>query len=306
MEEHGILSAIGNTPTIKLSKIFSENHFELFAKLEFLNPGGSIKDRPAFNIIKNALENGEINRETTIIESSSGNMGIGIAQICNYLGLKFICVVDLKTNKQTVDLLTLYGAEVIIIKESIDGEYLKSRINKVKMLTKSIKNSYWCNQYSNLNNSNSHYQTMNEIFKSIGDKIDYLFIAVSTCGTLRGCSEYIKKHNYSTKIIAVDAKGSIIFSNEKFRRLIPGHGAARKPELYKPELNDSVIHVTDIDCIIGCRQLLRKESLLVGGSSGGIIYAVRRIKKKIPEGSVCLVIFPDGGVRYLDTIFSDN
>jgi len=306
MFKNGVLEAIGNTPTVKLSRIINERDIKLYAKLEFLNPGGSIKDRTAYKIITSAMQEGIIDRNTTIIESSSGNMAIGIAQICNYLCLKFICVVDLKTNNQTINILKAYGAEVEIIKEAIEGDYLQPRINRVKFLKRNIKNSFWCNQYANMNNVYAHYQTMKEIIESIGSQIDFLFVAVSTCGTLRGCSEFIKKKHYPIRLVAVDAKGSVIFSNEKCKRLIPGHGAARRPELMINGLNDFVVHVTDMECINGCRKLLKEESILAGGSSGGVISALLKMKRDIPEGSSCVVIFPDRGERYLDTIFSDD
>lgn len=303
----GILSAIGDTPLIRLDKIFPDNSFRLFAKLEGFNPGGSIKDRPAINIIRHGMRTGQINENTTIIESSSGNMGIGLAQICSYLGLRFICVVDVKTTKQNIRLLETYGAEVDIIQtpDLHTREYLPARIERVRELQSIIKNSFCPNQYSNEGNSQAHHQTMQEIVTALDGEVDYLFCATSTCGTMRGCAEYVRHNNLATKVYAVDAIGSVIFGSRKAKRLIPGHGAAVTPQLFQSDLADKFIHVSDLECVIGCRRLVKTESILAGGSSGAVLMAVEQIREQIPYGSTCAMIFPDRGERYLDTIYSD-
>jgi len=305
---NGILATIGNTPLIKLERINKNNNFQLFAKLEMFNPSGSIKDRPAFNMLKKALEKREINPDTTIIESSSGNLGIGLAQACTFFGLRFICVVDLKTTKQNIEILKVYGAEVDIVtqQDPITGDFLPARINRVKSRLASIPNSFWCNQYANLDNASAHHQTMHEIVSALDGHVDYLFCATSSCGTLRGCAEYVKNNNINTKIIAVDAKGSVIFGDKRSKRLIPGHGAARVPELFQSELEDAYVHVSDLDCVIGCRRLLRREAILAGGSSGAVIMAIEKKAPEILKGATCVAILCDRGERYIDTIYSDN
>ncbi|MBW4632894.1 MAG: 2,3-diaminopropionate biosynthesis protein SbnA [Iphinoe sp. HA4291-MV1] len=304
----GILGIIGNTPLVKLSRVFPDAHFQLFAKLEMFNPGGSVKDRPALNMLKHAFAKGHIGPGSTIIESSSGNLGIGLAQACTVLGLKFICVVDPKTTQQNLNILKAYGAQVDLVAEPdpITGDFLPARINRVKSLLASIPNSFWCNQYANFNNAHAHHQTMHEIVTALNGKLDYLFCATGSCGTIRGCVEYIRTHNLKTKIIAVDAKGSVIFGDKRGKRLIPGHGAARVPELFQPGLEDEYMHVTDQDCIVGCRRLLRQEAILAGGSSGGVISAIAKKAKEIPFGATCAVILCDRGERYLDTVYSDS
>lgn len=304
----GILGTIGNTPLVNLKRVFPNAHFRLFAKLEMFNPGGSIKDRPALNMLKNALRKGDIKAGTTIIESSSGNLGIGLAQICAFLGLRFICVVDPKTTQQNINILEVYGAEVDIVKnpDPVTGDFLTARINRVKSLLASIPNSFWCNQYANLNNARAHYQTMDEIVKNLNEQPDYLFCATSSCGTIRGCSEYVRSSNLKTQIIAVDAEGSIIYGTKKCKRLLPGHGAARVPELFQPGLEDAHVLVSDLDCVMGCRNLLRSEAILAGGSSGGVISAIKKKAQEIPDGATCAAILCDRGERYLDTIYSDS
>jgi N-(2-amino-2-carboxyethyl)-L-glutamate synthase len=307
--DEGILSAIGNTPLVKLTRIFPNLHFDLYAKLEALNPAGSMKDRPAFNIIKRAREAGLIKQETVIIESSSGNMGLGLAQACAYFGLRFICVVDPKITVQNLRLLRTYGVEVDMVLEAdpVSHEYLQARLSRVKELRANIENSFWPDQYSNEWNPLAHHQTMHEIVVALGRPADYVFCATSTCGTMRGCAEYIREHDMDTRIIAVDAVGSTIFGNgEKMKRLIPGHGAAVRPALYQDGLVDRCVHVTDVDCVVGCRRLVRREAILAGGSSGALISAVEREMAQIPAGATCVLILPDHGQRYLDTIYSDE
>ncbi|HEX8500619.1 MAG TPA: 2,3-diaminopropionate biosynthesis protein SbnA [Pyrinomonadaceae bacterium] len=308
MESTGILSAIGNTPLIRLGSSCSALPFNVFAKLESLNPGGSTKDRPAFHIIRQALDSRALKRGSVVIESSSGNMGIGLAQVCTCFGLRFVCVVDAKTTAQNVRLLKAYGAEVHVVTEPDPetGEYLPARIRAVRELLASTENSFWADQYSNEANAAAHHQTMREIADALGGEVDYLFCATSTCGTLRGCSEYVREQGLRTKVIGVDAVGSVIFGGTKGARLLPGHGAAVRPQLFREDLADQCVHVTDLDCVVGCRRLARREAILAGGSSGGVFAAVERLKDEIPPGANCVLIFPDRGERYLDTIFSDE
>lgn len=304
----GVLSVIGSTPLVRLRRFFEGSGLELFAKLELLNPGGSMKDRPAFAILKHALETGAIKPDSVIIESSSGNMGIGLAQACSYFGLRFICVTDPKTTVQNINLLKVYGAVVDMV-ESPDphsGEFLQARLNRVELLLQSISNSFWPNQYANEDNSAAHHQTMREIVSTLGDGPDYLFCAVSTCGTLRGCAEYVRAERLKTRIFAVDAEGSVIFGGGKAKRLIPGHGAAVRPRLFSEGLAERCIHVSDKDCVVGCRRLARREAILAGGSSGAVLMAIAKVREELPPKSTCVAILADRGERYLDTIYSES
>src|SRR5262245_20431530 len=304
----GILSTIGHTPLLRLTRAIADGPFRLFAKLEGFNPGGSAKDRPALNILLDALEAGKIGPRTVVIESSSGNLGIGLAQACRYLGLRFICVVDPNTTGQNIRILRAYGAEIDLVSEPHPtGGFLQARIDRVQILLQTIEDSFWTHQYANLSNARAHYRTtMNEIATELDGRLDYLFVATSTCGTLRGCAEYVRGHHLDTKILAVDAHGSVIFGGQPAKRLIPGHGAARRPELYQPGLADECIRVTDLDCIVGCHRLVRSEAILVGGSSGGVLMALDHHRHRIPRGATVVVMFHDRGERYLDTIYSDD
>jgi N-(2-amino-2-carboxyethyl)-L-glutamate synthase len=302
----GILSIIGNTPLIRLQQVLPDLRFRLYAKLEMLNPGGSGKDRTGISMLAEAWAQGRISRETTVVESSSGNLGIGIAQVCAYLGLRFICVADVRITQANLRLLRAYGAQVDIVEapDNPGEDLLTARINRVKRLCAEIPDNFWPNQYANPYNARAHHATMREICESLGQEPDFLFTATSTCGTLRGCREFLRQKGARTRVIAVDAEGSVIFGGSRGRRLIPGHGSSRVPELYEPGLADQCLKVSDLDCIAGCYKLLRREALFAGGSSGGVLAAIEKMQDTVPAGSACVAILCDRGDRYLDTIYS--
>jgi len=301
-----VLDTIGKTPLVRLRRLYADCDFRVLAKLESANPGGSLKDRPAHNIIRKALGQGVIKGGATIIESSSGNMGIGLAQVCAFYNLHFICVIDPKTTAQNIAILKAYGATVDLVSrpDPLTGEFLQARIARVKELVLEIPGSFWPDQYSNFANAEAHMQTMREITEALDSDVDYVFCAVSTCGTMSGCANHIRQRHLKTKVWAVDAVGSVLFGGQPAKRLIPGHGASMVPKLCLPNLADRYIRITDRDCIRGCRNLVAQESILAGGSSGGIVSALDKVKVDIQKGSTCVLILPDRGERYLDTIYS--
>lgn len=294
---------------VRLSRYLPDADFELFGKLESLNPGGSIKDRPAKEILEAGLRAGEIGPGTVVVESSSGNMGIGLAQACRYHGLRFVCVVDPKTTTQNLRVLEAYGAKIDFVDEPdpATGEFLQARIERVNELLKTIEGAFWPNQYANRNNPVSHYRTtMHEVVTALDGRVDFVFAAVSTCGTVHGCAEYIRDHRLGARIIAVDARGSVIFGDAKAERRIPGLGAGINPPLCDLALIHNFVHVTDRDCVAGCRRLVQREAILVGGSAGGVIAAVEKWRDRIPAGARCVAILCDRGERYLDTVYDDD
>jgi cysteine synthase A len=306
--KNGVLSCIGGTPLIEMVRLFRDQEIRLFAKMEQLNPGGSTKDRPALLMIQHGLETGEIRSDTVVIESSSGNMGIGLAQACAYYNLRFICVVDPKTTRQNIGLIRAYNAEVEMVEEPDPetGEFLAARIKRVRKLKESFPDCFWVNQYASQWNSSAHHQTMHEIVSELEGKFDYLFCATSTCGTLRGCAEYKRLYRLPTQIIAVDAVGSVIFGGNKAARLIPGHGAASVPDLYQDDLADEFIKVTDLECVVGCHRLVQEEAIMAGGSSGAVVMAIEHFLPRLRPGAVCVALLPDRGERYLDTVYSPD
>ena len=300
----GIISAIGNTPLVHLSMLNPAYKVNLYGKMEGLNPGGSIKDRTANSIITEAINSGRLRKGSTVIESSSGNMAIGLAQLCLFYGFRLIVVVDSLINKQTLKILKAYGATVDLVNPGINESNLEARLRRVTELMDIVDNGFWPNQYANISNPEAHISTISEIVEALDGKLEYLFAATSTCGTIMGCASHLRHMKIGTKIVAVDAKGSMIFNDEKANRLIPGHGAGRKSELLDLRLIDQVVHISDRECVIGCHQLLNREAILAGGSSGAIVMAVQKLLPEIPEGSNCALILCDSGERYLDTVYN--
>ncbi len=305
----GILATIGNTPLIELARLLPGANFKLYGKLEGFNPGGSSKDRPALAIIQDAFARGLIRQDTLIIEASSGNTGVGLAQVCAYYGLRFLCLIDPKTTHQHVVLLQAYGAEIEMVDkpDPVTGELLPAKLKRVQELLQENPNSFWTNQYGNPANPGSHHRTtIREILRDLPGPPDYLFCPTATCGTLRGCLDYLREQQLNTQVIAVDAEGSQIFQSCAKPRWVPGLGSGIRPSLCPEEGIARVIHVSDADCVVGCRLLVRREALLVGGSSGGTIMAALRLREEFPPGARAVAILPDRGERYLNTVFEDD
>jgi 2,3-diaminopropionate biosynthesis protein SbnA len=294
---------IGSTPLLRLERLLPNSHFNLYAKLEMSNIGGSMKDRSSYGMLAKALEQGTIQQGSIIVESSSGNMGIGLAQACLRLGLKFICITDSRTSATNIKIMQALGATVEIIQATSD-DLLSCRLERVHALLEQYPGSYWPNQYANPNNAAAYHSLMEEVDTALMGRIDFLFCATGTCGTIRGCSEYIKQRGIDTQIVAVDAVGSVIFGQPAGVRKVSGHGAAVRPALYQDDLASHVEWINDKECITGCHDLLQTEAILAGGSSGAVVAAVQRWNHKIPKNSNVVAIFADKGERYLDTIYN--
>ena len=301
-----ILKTVGKTPLIYLKRLSAISGIDVYGKLEMANPAGSIKDRTSLSIIEEGIKNHTITSKTTLIESSSGNMAIGLAQVCGYYNIPLIIVVDPKANNHTLKILKAYGVRVDVVeKPSEDGGYLGSRLKRVEELLKEIPNSVWTNQYGNNANPMAHHITMSEIVEKLPD-VNYVFSATSTCGTLMGCASYIKANHIPTKLIAVDAEGSVIFGKKLKERFIPGHGAGLPSKFLNKKDVDDVVHISDKECVSGCLQLLKTESILAGGSSGAVTTAFLKMAPSLPKKSKCVLILCDRGERYLDTIYNEE
>jgi cysteine synthase A len=304
----GVLATIGATPLVGLNRLLPGSPFRTFAKLEAANPGGSIKDRSAYVMLANAIDAGlAVPGRSVVVESSSGNLGIGLAQACRYFGLRFICVVDPRTNAQNIAIMRAFGTEVEVVtaRDPATGEYLPTRKRRVRELVATLPDAYCPDQYANPANAWAHRTTMREIVEALGGRLDYLLCSISSCGTLRGCAEYAREQGLPVRIVAVDAEGSAITRPARGPRLLPGHGATVAPALYRAGLADEVVHVSDLDCVVGCRRLAGREAILAGGSSGAVVSALLRMADRIPVGATCVLIMPDSGERYLDTIYDD-
>jgi cysteine synthase A len=294
---------IRETPIVRLS----HKKIELFTKLEYTNGIGSIKDRPAFWILKCAIERGEIDQETTIIESSSGNFACALATFCRMLKLKFIPVVDPFVPPVYDAFLRTYCEKVIRVDECDDGGgYLKSRLRMVKMLMQEIPNSYWTNQYGNTDGMDAHYHlTAAEICHAM-PQLDYVFIGVSSAGTISGVSRRLKEHYPNIRIIAVDAEGSVIFGQRPKKRYISGIGSSISPALVHRALIDEVMIVSEQDTIAACHELLEQHGLFVGGSTGTVYSAIQTYFRGASLKSCPKVLFLccDRGTAYLHNIYN--
>jgi cysteine synthase A len=299
---------------VALRRVVRNASFRLFAKLEATNPGGSIKDRAARSLLLEAMRTGRLTPNSVVVESSSGNMGIGLAQACAMLGLRFICVVDARTTAQNVAIMRAFGAEIEVVDGSRPngGGFLHGRLERVRAIVARLPHAFWPDQYGNMNNALAHHQTMREIVTALDGHVDVIFCPTSTCGTIRGCADYVRVQGLATRVVAVDAVGSVIFDDRHVPsaatpvRLIPGHGAALRPALYRDGVADVCVHLSDFDCVVGCRRLVAREGILAGGSSGAAVMAVERLRGWIADGATCVVVFPDRGERYLDTIYCDD
>lgn len=304
----GILGAIGNTPLVALRRYLDDSEIQVWAKLEATNPGGSAKDRPAARMICDAIERGQIGPGSTVIESSSGNMGVGLAQACRYHGVNLICVVDSRAHDTNLRTLRALGAEVRVVSEpdAATGDLLTARLALVRHLLKSTPHSFWPNQYANRSNPSAHAEgTMREIDEALGGDLDYIFVATSTTGTLRGCRDYLRENDRDARVVAVDAAGSALFGGQRGARMLPGFGAGVETELSRTADYDELVRVSDLDCVTGCRRLVEREAILAGGSSGGVAIALESVAPTMARGSRCALIFPDGGGGYLDTVYDD-
>lgn len=298
------LFEVGNTPLIRT--IY--NNREINIKLESSNPFGSMKDRAATHIIKSVYRLGIINEKTTIIESSSGNFGIALAIVCKRMGLRFICVIDANTNLSTEKLLKVYGADIIKISKADEyGGYLLNRLAKVKEIISKNENIYWTNQYENPLNAEAYHSLADEVLNDINNP-DYIFIPVSSGGTITGISCRMKRLCPGTKIIAVDSIGSVIFGGGAKKRHLPGLGSSIVPAILKQAKIDDIVMVEEADMIHECRDFFCKNGLLIGGSSGACLCAIKKYCdiNDLPKSSKLVVIFPDKGERYIDSIYDDS
>jgi N-(2-amino-2-carboxyethyl)-L-glutamate synthase len=278
----------------------------LFAKLEYVNPVGSIKDRAAYWILKRAAERGEIDEDTTVIESSSGNFAVALAAFTHLIGLRFIPVIDPNISGAYESFLRRICPTVVKVEERDDtGGFLKTRLQKVKQLCATIRNAYWTNQYENPDAMEAHYElTAAEICADF-DSLDYVFIGVSTAGTVAGVSRRLKEHYPKIRVIGVDTEGSVIFGGAPCKRHIPGIGSSIVPPLLSHARIDDVVWISERETVQACRELLTIHGLFVGGSSGTAFAAVKRYAAKMPAYTHPNVLFlcADGGGSYLDTVF---
>jgi cysteine synthase A len=293
------------TPIVQLAR----DDMDLYAKLEYESFAGSLKDKPALWILKRAAERGDIDAESVIVESSSGNFACALAVLCRLVNLSFVPVIDPVTSSLSESLLDTLCPRVVKVSEPDDtGGFLKTRIRKVQEICHDGQNMYWTNQYENGDGPAAHYLfTAADICCRLSS-LDYVFVAVSSAGTIAGVSQRLKEHFPGVQVVAVDAAGSAIFGQAPRRRHIPGYGAAIVPPLLKTALIDDVVHVDERDVILGCRELLSRYGIMAGGSSGAAYAAIKRYlaRDRTRVRPRALFLCPDHGRSYLNNIYRDE
>ena len=301
MIKNCITECIGNTPVIKVSNELIPPNKELFIKLEYFNPNFSIKDRTAFGLVKRAIEKNILQPGSTLIESTSGNLGKSLSMLGAIYNFRVIIVIDPKVSTTMVNWYKAYGAEVIMVDQPDEnGGYQQARIKKVKELLQTIPGGYWPNQYDNLDNFYYHYEfTANEILEVSAESI---IGAISTGGHFSGISRRINEINSDIKTIAVDVKGSAVFNQPFSPYKLNGVGLSWRSENTKPEEFDDVYIISDEHAISVCHYFSKKHGILLGGS-GGLVVAAAIAELRNNNSTSALAIIPDTGTNYLDQYY---
>lgn len=303
-----VTDLVGNTPLLELAKFEKEHHLQatILAKLEYFNPAGSAKDRIAKKILLDAWESGKINKDSVIIEPTSGNTGIGLTSIATALGLRIIITMPETMSIERRNLMKAYGAELVLT----DGaKGMKGAIEKAEELAAELNGSFIPGQFVNPLNPQAHRETTGpEIWKDTEGNVDFLVAGVGTGGTITGTGEYLKEQNPNIKVIAVEPSSSPVLSGKKAgAHKIQGIGAGFIPEALNTQIYDEIITVENDDAFTFGREVAHTEGILVGISSGAALWAATELAKR-PEnrGKTIVAIFPDTGERYLSTPLFSN
>jgi cystathionine beta-synthase len=309
-----ILGVIGNTPMVALKRLGRDVHPSIYAKLEFMNPGGSVKDRIAPFLVKVAESNGLLKEGGTIVEPTSGNTGVGLAMLASVRGYKVIFTMPDKVSDEKRSLLRAYGAKVIVAPTDVPLDSPEHYVNVARRLSGEIPGAFMPNQYANPGNPEAHYATTGpEIWEQTEGRIDALVATVGTGGTISGAGRFLKEKNPLVSIVGVEPQGSI-YHNEKYGTDYPLHtyrvegiGEDFIPATYDPEIVNQIIQVSDKESFEMARRLIREEGILAGGSSGSAVAGA--LKFAMDQGkalSKIVVILPDTGRNYLSKAFNDD
>lgn len=301
--KNSFLDLVGNTPLVRVNNLIKKDELkaDVLAKLEYFNPAGSVKDRIAKEMIQDALEKGLINENTTLIEPTSGNTGIGLSAVATALNLKIIITMPETMSVERRNLMKAYGAELVLTPGS---EGMKGAIAKAKELASQIENSFIPGQFENPANPTTHYKTTGpEIYEQTEGKVDIFVAGVGTGGTISGIGKYLKEKNPEVKVVAVEPASSPVLSTGKGgAHKIQGIGAGFVPETLDTKIYDEIITVENEDAFATGKEMAKTEGILVGISSGAALYAAKELAKREENaGKTIVVLLPDGGDRYLST-----
>ena len=313
---NNILETIGNTPLIKLNKITKDLPCTVLAKVEYFNPGNSIKDRMALKMLEVAEKEGKIKPGGTIIEGTSGNTGMGLALAACVKGYKCIFTTTEKQSKEKADILKAVGAEVIVCPTNVEPEDPRSYYSVSKRLATEVPNSWYVNQYDNLANRLAHYeQTGPEIWEQTEGKVTHLVVATGTGGTIVGTGKYLKEKNPNIKVWAIDSYGSLLKKyfetgeldqKEVYPYISEGFGEDFVPENYDMQYIDEFTKVSDKDGAVMARRIAKEEGIFIGYSCGSALQGMMQLKSQLKKDDVVVVIFHDHGSRYVGKVYNDQ
>ncbi len=304
---NSLIELIGDTPLVRLDRIGRDLSAQLFAKLEFLNPGGSVKDRPALFMVEAAERDGRLRRGGTIVEPTSGNTGVGLAIVAARRGYRCIFTMPDKIAQEKVALLRAYGAEVVVCPTAVDPQHPDSYYSVARRLAQTTPNAFMPNQYANPANPEAHERTTGpELWRQTAGRITHVVASIGTGGTISGIGRYLKGRNPAIQVIGADPEGSVYSGGQGRPYLVEGIGEDFWPDTYDREIADRVVMVSDRDSFLTARRVTREEGILVGGSCGTAVWAALEVGRDLGPEAVIVVIVPDSGRGYLSKVYDDG